>query len=58
MSPESHKQIYTELSKTMSDDQPVDFLVFYSDNYAFQSNVKGVEPGPNILYNYQFWYFQ
>ncbi len=58
LSPESHKQIYGELSKIMSDDQPVDFLVFYSDNYAFQSNVKGVEQGPNILYNYQFWYFQ
>jgi len=58
LSPESHKQIYTELSKIISDDQPVDFLVFYSDNYAFQSNVKGVEPGPNFLYNYQSWYFQ
>jgi peptide/nickel transport system substrate-binding protein len=58
LSPEGRKQIYSELSKTMSDDQPVDFLVFYSDNYAFQGNVKGVEPGPNILYNFQFWYFQ
>ncbi|MHB8085584.1 MAG: ABC transporter substrate-binding protein [Dehalococcoidia bacterium] len=58
VSPQAHKQLYTELSKTVSDDQPVDFLVFYSDNYAFQSNVKGVEPGPNMLYNYQFWYFQ
>jgi len=58
LSPESRKQIYSQLSKIMSDDQPVDFLVFYSDNYVFQSSVKGVEPGPNILYNYQFWYFQ
>ncbi len=58
LSDEGRKQIYGELSKTVSDDQPVDFLVFYSDNYAFQSNVKGVEPGPNMLYNYQFWYLQ
>jgi ABC-type transport system substrate-binding protein len=58
VSPQTHKQIYTELSKTISDDQPVDFLVFYNDNYVFQNNVKGVEPGPNMLYNYQFWYLQ
>ncbi|MGA9047487.1 MAG: ABC transporter substrate-binding protein [Dehalococcoidia bacterium] len=58
VSPQTHKQIYTELSKTISDDQPVDFLVFYNDNYVFQNNVKGVEPGPNMLYNYQVWYFQ
>jgi peptide/nickel transport system substrate-binding protein len=55
---EAKKKIYSDLSKMISDAQPVDFLVFYKDNYAFVKNVKGIEPGINMLYNYQFWYFE
>jgi peptide/nickel transport system substrate-binding protein len=52
------KKIYSDISKLISDDQPVDFLVFYKDNYAFRNNVKGVEPGIHMFYNNQFWYFE
>jgi peptide/nickel transport system substrate-binding protein len=58
VNPESRKKIYGDLAKAISDAQPVDFLVFYKDNYAFGSNLKGVEPGINMQYNYQFWYFE
>ena len=51
-------EIYTEIAKLISNEQPVDFLVFYKDNYAFRNNVKGVEAGVNLLYNNQFWYFE
>lgn len=56
VNPENRRKIYAELSKIISDEQPVNFLVYYKDNCAFRG-VKGVEPGINILYNYQFWYF-
>jgi peptide/nickel transport system substrate-binding protein len=55
---EARKKIYSDLAQTVSEAQPVDFLVFYNDNYVFGKNVKGVEPGINVLYNYQFWYFE
>lgn len=55
---EGKKKIYSEIARLISDDQPVDFLLFYNDNYAFNRNVKGVEPGINMFYNSQFWYFQ
>ncbi|MBN1690243.1 MAG: ABC transporter substrate-binding protein [Dehalococcoidia bacterium] len=58
INPESRKQIYSELVQVITDAQPVDFLVFYKDNYVFSKNLKGVEPGINVLYNYQFWYFE
>ena len=57
VNPESRKKIYSELAQAVSEAQPVDFLIFYKDNYGFRSDVKGVEPGINMLYNYQFWYF-
>ena len=57
VNPESRKKIYSDLAQAISEAQPVDFLVFYKDNYVFGKNVKGVEPGVNVLYNYQFWYF-
>jgi len=34
----------------------VDFLVYYKDNFALSDKINGVEPGVNLLYNYQFWY--
>jgi peptide/nickel transport system substrate-binding protein len=55
---EGRKQIYSDITKLISDEQPVDFLVFYKDNYAFRNTVKGVEPGINMFYNNQFWYFE
>jgi len=58
VNPENRKKIYEELSRIISEEQPVDFLVFYKDNFAFRNNVKGVEPGINILHNYQFWWFE
>jgi len=57
VNPENRKQIYAEISKVISDEQPVNFLVFYKDNYAFRG-VKGVEPGVNVLSNFQSWYFE
>ncbi|MCX6004620.1 MAG: ABC transporter substrate-binding protein [Chloroflexi bacterium] len=57
VNPENRKQLYAEISRTVSDEQPVNFLVFYKDNYAFRS-VKGVEPGINVLHNFQSWYFE
>jgi hypothetical protein len=42
----------------MSEEQPVDFLAFQLANVGFQSNVKGLEPGINMGYNYHLWYFE
>jgi ABC-type transport system substrate-binding protein len=56
--PVKRQQIYDELAKAISDAQPVDFLVYYKDNFALANKVKGVEPGINMLYNYQSWYQQ
>jgi len=56
--PVKRQKIYDELAQAISDAQPVDFLVYYKDNFALASKVKGVEPGINMLYNYQSWYQQ
>ena len=50
-------EIYAEISELLSDEQPVDFLVFRLSNIGFQKNVKGVEPGISMGYNYYLWYF-
>lgn len=55
---EGKKRVYGDIARLISDEQPVDFLVFYKDNYAFRKDVKGVEPGINMLNNSQFWYFE
>jgi len=52
------QQIYAELSKLISEEQPVDFLVFHRANVGFQKNVMGIEPGINMGYNYYLWYFE
>ncbi len=52
------KELYAELSRLVSEEQPVDFLAFQLANYGFQKNVKGIEPGINIGYNYHLWYFE
>jgi ABC-type transport system substrate-binding protein len=56
VNPVDRQKIYDEIVQTISNDQPVDFLAYYKDNFAFRSNIKGVEPGYNILSNSQFWY--
>ena len=52
----NRQKIYDELAQAISEAQPVDFLVYYKDNFALSDKIKGVEPGVNLLYNYQFWY--
>jgi ABC-type transport system substrate-binding protein len=52
------KGIYAEISRILSEDQPVDFLNFPTMNVAYKSNVKGIDPGISIGYNYQEWYFE
>jgi ABC-type transport system substrate-binding protein len=56
INPQSRQKIYDELAKAISDAQPVDLLVYYKDNFAYRSNIRGIEPGYNLLSNYQFWY--
>ncbi len=56
INPENRQKIFNELAQAISDEQPVDVLVYYKDNFAFRSNIKGVEPGINMLSNYQLWY--
>ena len=55
---EVRKQFYAELSRLISEEQPVDFLAFQLANHGFQGNVKGIEPGINMGYNYHLWYFE
>ncbi|MFQ5924907.1 MAG: ABC transporter substrate-binding protein [Dehalococcoidia bacterium] len=55
---EVRKQLYAELSRLISEEQPVNFLAFQLANTGFQENVKGIEPGINMGYNYHLWYFQ
>ena len=55
---EVRKQFYAELSRLISEEQPVDFLAFQLANHGFQRNVKGIEPGINMGYNYHLWYFE
>lgn len=55
---ESRRQIYAEISHVLSEEQPVDFLVFRRANVGFQKNVKGIEPGISMGYNYYLWYFE
>ena len=52
------RQIYAELSQLLSEEQPVNFLVFHRANHGFQKNVRGIEPGINMGYNYHLWYFE
>ncbi len=51
------KEVYAELSKTLSEDQPIDFFTFPTANISYKVDVKGIEPGINMNYNYQEWYF-
>ena len=52
------EQLYAELSRLVSEEEPVNFLAFQLENHGFQKNVKGIEPGINIGYNYHLWFFE
>jgi peptide/nickel transport system substrate-binding protein len=52
------KELYLELAQIISDEQPVNFLAFQLASRGFQANVKGIEPGINMGYNYHLWYFK
>jgi len=54
----ARKELYAELSRLISEEQPVNFLAFQLANAGFQKNVKGIEPGINMGYNYHMWYFE
>ncbi|MCJ7515562.1 MAG: ABC transporter substrate-binding protein, partial [Dehalococcoidia bacterium] len=54
----ARQQIYVEISQVLSEEQPVDFLVFHRANIGFQKNVMGIEPGIFMGYNYYLWYFE
>lgn len=51
-------EMYGELAKLISEEQPVDFLTFTRANVGFQKNVKGIEPGINMGYNSYLWRFE
>lgn len=55
---ETRKILYGELAKLISEEQPVDFLVFSRGNIGVQKNVKGIEPGINMGYNSYLWRFE
>jgi len=52
------QELYAELSQLISEEQPVNFLAFQLATPGFQKNVKGIEPGINMGYNYHLWYFE
>lgn len=54
----ARKELYAELSRLISEEQPADFLAFQLATPGFQKNVKGIEPGINMGYNYHLWYFE
>ncbi len=54
---EVRKEIYGEISQVIADDQPAIFLTFPRSNSGFQKNVKGIEPGLRMGWNYHKWYF-
>jgi peptide/nickel transport system substrate-binding protein len=54
----ARRTLYGEISRVLSEEQPVDFLVFRLSNIGFQKNVKGIEPGINTGYNSYLWYFE
>lgn len=54
----ARRQMYAELSRLISEEQPANFLAFQLANVGFQKKVKGIEPGINMGYNYHLWYFE
>ncbi len=58
LDPEVRRDIYGELSVLISEDLPVDFLAYPQSNTGFQANVKGIDPGISMGYNYHLWWFE
>jgi peptide/nickel transport system substrate-binding protein len=52
------KKMYVELARMISEEQPVDFIVYSRGIRGFQESVKGIEPGINMGYNYYMWRFE
>lgn len=55
---EKRKEIYAELSRIISYDQPADFLYFPRAIHGFDKRIEGIEPGVNLGYNFHEWYFK
>lgn len=55
---EKRKGIYQELASLLSDEQPAEFFAYQKGISGFQKNVKGIEPGIRMGYNYHMWYFE
>lgn len=51
-------KMYSDLARLISEEQPVDFIVYSRSNRGFQKTVTGVEPGINMGYNYYMWRFE
>jgi len=51
-------EIYAKIARTLSEDQPVDFLVFRLSNVGIQKNVKGIQPGIGMGSTSYLWYFE
>ncbi|MGD0856354.1 MAG: ABC transporter substrate-binding protein [Dehalococcoidia bacterium] len=51
-------KMYGELARLISEEQPVDFITYGRGNRGFQKDVKGIEPGINMGYNYFLWRFE
>jgi hypothetical protein len=55
---EDRSKMYSSLARLISEEQPVDFIVYTRGNRAFQKTVTGIEPGINMGYNYYMWRFE
>lgn len=55
---ENRKKIYSELSRVIAQDQPLNFLAFQYGNTGIQKRVKGIEPGINMGYNFHRWFYE
>jgi peptide/nickel transport system substrate-binding protein len=55
---ENRKDLYARISQLIAEDQPADFLYFPAATPAFQSRVKGIEPGMRLGYSFYKWYFE
>ena len=58
MNKDDRSLMYRELARVISEEQPVDFITYTRANRGFQKNVKGIEPGINMGYNYYLWRFE
>ena len=58
MNKDDRSLMYGELARVISEEQPVDFITYTRANRGFQKNVKGIEPGINMGYNYCLWRFE